>query len=262
MIKTSDVLVVVPAFNEESSLGKVLTDLKLTNFDVLVVSDGSTDSTVLVARSLNVPVIDLTFNLGVGGALRAGFKYAEARGYSAIVQIDADGQHPVRAIDDLLNEANRTKAHMVIGSRFLTQSTTMKVSIERKIMMKFLALSASKAARKKITDSSSGCRIICQPLLGQFARHFSNSYLGDTYGSVISAGRAGYKITEIPVPISSRLHGESTASTRHAISSILKVVGTAILRLHLRIETVQTDLPFEAGTLAAPLPNYNPEANV
>jgi glycosyltransferase involved in cell wall biosynthesis len=102
MLAKSSVLVVIPAFNEEGAIGGVLEKLRETNQTVLVVSDGSTDSTARIAREFGVQLLDLPYNLGVGGALRAGFKYAVAYNYEAVVQIDADGQHPVVAIDQLI----------------------------------------------------------------------------------------------------------------------------------------------------------------
>jgi glycosyltransferase involved in cell wall biosynthesis len=183
-----------------------------------------------------VPVLDLPYNLGVGGALRAGFKYAVATKYKAVVQIDADGQHPVSDIEKLINAANTTDAQMIVGSRFLSSDTTMKVSTNRRFIMKFLARSASKAANTMITDASSGYRLISQPLLGEFARHFSDGYLSDTYGALVSAGRAGYRITEIPVGFASRSHGVSSANNSKAVLSIIKVVGTALLHLHLSVK--------------------------
>jgi glycosyltransferase involved in cell wall biosynthesis len=235
MLAKSSVLVVVPAFNEESAIGAVLEKLRETNQTVLVVSDGSTDSTARIAREFGVQLLDLPYNLGVGGALRAGFKYAVAYNYKAVVQIDADGQHPVIAIDQLIAAANSDQSHMVVGSRFLSSSTTMTISTNRRLIMKLLARSASRATNTEITDATSGYRIISQPLLGEFALRFADGYLGDTYGALISAGRAGYRVSEIPVGLSSRTHGESSANTKQAVSSILKVLGTALLHLHLRI---------------------------
>lgn len=235
MLTKSKVLVIVPAFNEESAISGVLEKLTAANQTVLVVNDGSSDSTADVARRFRVRVLDLPYNLGVGGALRAGFKYAVVNHYQAVVQIDADGQHPVTAIDHLIDAANETQSQMVIGSRFLSPCTTMTISPNRRVIMRFLARSASRATRTQITDASSGYRLIRQPLLGEFAQKFSDGYLGDTYGALITAGRAGYRISEIPVGLTSRTHGESTASTKQAITSILKVVGTAVLHLHLRI---------------------------
>ena len=113
----------------------------------------------------------------------------------------------------------------------------MEVSHMRQIAMRVLSRSATSAAGTKITDSTSGFRLIQQPLLGQFAQHFANNYLGDTYESVISAGRGNYKVIEIAAGLMPREHGESTASTGSAVRFTLKGLGVATLRLHKRLRT-------------------------
>jgi len=188
-----------------------------------------------MGRSIGVDVLEIPVNLGVGGALRAGFRFAVRQGFGAVVQVDADGQHPVEHIQNLINAANSSDAHMVIGSRFLDQGTTMAVESKRRVAMQILSASASRAAKTRITDSTSGFRLIAQPLLGQFAEQFATNFLGDTYEAVISAGRAGYKIVEIPAPLKPRKFGESTASTGSAFGFTLKGLGVAFLGLHKRI---------------------------
>lgn len=235
MITKADVLVMVPALNEEESVGVVLGSLLRHRFDVLLVSDGSTDGTARIGRQAGVPVLELPINLGVGGALRAAFKYAHRNGYRAVVQVDADGQHPPEEIENLIAAANETGAHMVIGSRFIGDGSPMKVSGIRRIAMRVLAGSASAAANNRITDSTSGFRLIRQPLLEQFSLQFANNYLGDTYESVVSAGRAGYRVVEIPAGLRERTHGESSASTGSAVRFTLKGLGVAMLGFHKRL---------------------------
>jgi len=235
MIEASEVLVIVPAFNEAASVSSVLNELVELDFDVLLVSDGSEDRTAQIARETGVVVLELPINLGVGGALRAGFRYASRNGYKAVVQVDGDGQHPASEINNLIESANSTSADMVIGSRFLNDVSTMKITGVRRVAMYILSKSASSAAKTRITDSTSGFRLIKQPLLNEFAQHFANNYLGDTYESVISAGRANYKVVEIPATLRSRINGESTASSASAFRFTLKGLGVAVLRLHHRL---------------------------
>jgi glycosyltransferase involved in cell wall biosynthesis len=238
MLLKSDVLVIVPALNEEESVGRVLVNLQNSNFHALLISDGSLDQTANIGRRLSVKVLELPINLGVGGALRAGFKFAERHGYKAVVQIDADGQHPIDEIENLIQAANEHSAHMVIGSRFLMDEMTMEVSGIRRLAMRVLSQTASSATGTKITDSTSGFRLIQQPLLGQFAEQFANNYLGDTYEAVISAGRGHYRVVEIPARLTPREHGESTASTGSAVRFTLKGLGVATLGLHKRLSHV------------------------
>ena len=235
MLDKSNVLVMVPALNEEASVGQVLADLQNNGFHVLLISDGSRDETANIGRRVGVKVLELPINLGVGGALRAGFKFAVLRGYRAVVQVDADGQHPVEEIENLIRATNEQDAHMVIGSRFLMDEMTMEVSGIRRLAMRVLSRTASSATGTSITDSTSGFRLIQQPLLGEFAQQFANNYLGDTYESVISAGRGNYKVVEIPAGLLPREHGESTASTGSAVKFTLKGLGVAILGLHKRL---------------------------
>ena len=237
----SNVLIMVPAFNEQESVGQVLDQLLQKNFFFLLISDGSSDGTAKLSRARGAKVLELPINLGVGGALRAGFKYAVTHGFKAVVQIDADGQHPIEEIENLITAANEHNAHMVIGSRFLTGEMTMDVSRMRRLAMRVLSRSASAAAGTKITDSTSGFRLISEPLLSEFARQFANNYLGDTYESVISAGRGNYKVIEIPARLAPREHGESTASTGSAVRFTLKGLGVATLGLHKRLTPVESE---------------------
>ena len=231
----ADVLIVVPAFNEEATIGAVVGGLISGGLKVLVVSDGSTDRTASIARGRGAAVLELPLNLGVGGALRAGFRHAVARGYRGVVQIDADGQHPISGIDHLINEHNRTGAHLVLGSRFLSDQSTMDVGLVRRFTMRILSTSASRATGKRITDSTSGFRLICQPLLGAFADSFPTYFLGDTYEALVSAGRAGYSVHEIPAALAPRQAGTSSASPLQAAKFTLKSLSLVVLRIHFPI---------------------------
>lgn len=235
VISKENTLVIVPAFNEAGSISAVLTELKSFSYHVLVVSDGSSDGTSDISRSMGIRVLDLPLNLGVGGALRAGFRFAVKEKYSAIVQIDADGQHPAGEIENLIAAANGNQAQLVIGSRFLSDGTSMKVGIVRRLVMRVLARSSSRATGTNITDTTSGFRIICQPLLTKYAMSFPTNYLGDTYEAVVAAGRSGYKVIEIPAAMRERTSGESTASIAQSVRFTVKGLIVALLRLHRRI---------------------------
>lgn len=234
-ISQENLLVLIPAFNEALNIEVVLRDLLSQGYNTLVINDGSTDDTATRVRSLGVSILDLPFNLGVGGALRAGFQYAERHGFAAIVQIDADGQHPIGHIRNLIDAANSTKAHLVLGSRFLGDFDSMHVGTIRRLTMKLLARSASKATGKAITDPTSGFRIIRNPLLEKFSKSFASNYLGDTYGALIAAGRSGYHIHEVPAPITERLNGVSSSSLLSSMGQTFKVVTVTFLKLYSKI---------------------------
>jgi glycosyltransferase involved in cell wall biosynthesis len=224
LLTKNNVIVVVPALNEAASIADVLRSLKEHGCTTVVISDGSVDATAAIARECGVAVLDLAINLGVGGALRAGFQYACRHGYEAVIQID-----------DLIFAANDLHADMVVGSRFVNGSATMQVNGVRRLTMRVLAWSASRATRSPITDSTSGFRLIRQPLLGKFSHLFASNYLGDTYEALIAAGRAGYVVREIAAPIRERSIGESSSSTMQSFLQTVKVFTVALLQLHTRI---------------------------
>ena len=155
--RSDAILVVIPAWNEEAVLGAVLREIGEVlgrSADVLIISDGSTDSTAQIARRAGVTVLDLPLNLGVGGAMRAGYLYAQRRGYDWVVQLDADGQHDPREIEDLLARARETGADLVIGARFAGKGN-YKVHGPRQWAMKVLSLILSRICRTTLTDTTS-----------------------------------------------------------------------------------------------------------
>ena len=153
-------LLVVPAFEEENSLADVLAEVKreLPSLDILVIDDGSTDHTAAVARKAGALVCSLPFNLGVGGALRTGFRYAMLNGYDSCVQLDADGQHLPSEVPVLLAGLNQG-ADLVIGNRFGNGVSTYTVGIARGVAMSFLRILVRVASGEKIQDTTSGFRI-------------------------------------------------------------------------------------------------------
>ena len=234
-LSKDNVLVIVPAFNEQESISAVLRTLLDNKYQVLVVDDGSLDNTRSIAQEAGVDVLTLPFNLGVGGALRAGFKFAVRHQYRAVVQVDADGQHDASQIVNLIDSANEFGAHLVLGSRFQRSVESMTVPVVRRQVMRLLSALASRATGTTITDATSGFRIIQDPLLSEFAKAFPSYYLGDTYEALMSAGKAGYVVKEIPTVIVNRTHGESSASTLQSIKFIFKSVVVAGLGIHARI---------------------------
>jgi glycosyltransferase involved in cell wall biosynthesis len=234
-LSKDNVLVIVPAFNEQESINAVLMTLLDNDYQVLVVDDGSIDKTRSIAQEAGVNVLTLPFNLGVGGALRAGFKFAVRNEFRAVVQVDADGQHDASQIVSLIDQANESGAHLVLGGRFQRSVESMTVPVVRRQVMRLLSALASRATGTTITDATSGFRLIQDPLLSEFAKDFPSYYLGDTYEALISAGKAGFVVREIPTVIVSRTHGTSSASTRQSIKFIFKSVVVAALGLHTHI---------------------------
>lgn len=233
------VLVVVPAWNESATISSVVAEVRSHGYDVVVVDDGSTDDSAHEAARAGAATVQLPINLGVGGALRCGFRFAVDHGYDAVVQVDADGQHPAPAIETLVQEAAATGAHLVIGSRFATAASGMHVGRLRRAVMSGMARTASRATGTRITDSTSGFRVIREPLLSEFARTFPAHYLGDTYEALVSAGRAGYTVREIPVAMRDRTHGQSSASPLAAVRLTVRALVVAATGLHFPIRPLR-----------------------
>jgi glycosyltransferase involved in cell wall biosynthesis len=225
-------LVIVPAFNEHATIKEVVAQVVALNYEVLVVDDSSTDETADLAASAGASVLRLAVNLGVGGALRAGFRYAIDHGYESVVQIDGDGQHPTHQIADLERAARTFDAHLVIGSRFLSSEATLIPSLTRRLSMWILSKFMTQLAGVPLTDTTSGFRLIQQPLLLRFAEEFPDYYLGDTFEATAIANRTGYRVVEIPAALSPRQFGESSASTFNSILSIIKVLFITLLNVH------------------------------
>lgn len=202
-------LVIVPAWNERETLPGVLTELarELPDADVLVVSDGSTDGTARVAReSGSAMVLDLPLNLGVGGAMRAGYRFAAREGYDVAVQVDADGQHDpadvARVVSALVDEG----ADVMIGSRFAGVGS-YSVRGPRKWAMGVLSPVLSRIAGTRLTDTTSGFRASSRRAIELFADEYPAEYLGDTVESLVIACRAGMTVRQTGVEMRPRAGG-------------------------------------------------------
>ncbi len=240
-------LVIVPAFNEERSVGAVVASTRGLGYDVCVVDDGSTDATATNAHAAGARVLRVPVNLGVGGALRCGFRWALANGYDAAVQVDGDGQHDPHEIDGLLSTMRKTDADMVIGSRFAEGAGAYEVRSVRRFAMSLLARRAARATGTKVIDSTSGFRAIRRPLLDQFAASYPVEYLGDTVEALIEAGRAGAKIVEHPISASPRAHGSSSAGVLASMWYVARVLLAIELMRSRRRVGLSSSLPSTHG---------------
>ena len=228
-------LVLIPALNEQATIREVVLEVMNHGFDVVVINDGSGDKTAEFARAAGATVLNLRVNLGVGGALRCGFRYAVNNGYRSVVQCDADGQHPISHIQKLIDVSNQTSSHLVIGSRFRYEEILMTVPRHRRFAMWLLGVIASRACQTKITDSTSGFRLISEPLLSQFAKNFPSHFLGDTFEANVVAGRSGYKVKEVAAPISNRKAGVSSTGSGRSIILIARSILVVLFNLHFNI---------------------------
>lgn len=205
-LPTQRVLVIMPAWNEEEAVADTVSEVLAADphYDVLVVNDGSTDKTAEVAAAAGATVLNLPFNLGVGGAMRAGFKYARRFGYPQVIQVDADGQHDPRNIAEVL--AGLEHADISIGARFADRGE-YTVSGPRKWAMIVLARVISSVANTKLTDVTSGFRAGNERAISQYLDHYPAEYLGDTIDSLVVALRSGCTVIQVPVEMRPRQGG-------------------------------------------------------
>ena len=205
---THRVLVVIPALNESESIAGVIRAIRAASqaLDVLVVDDGSTDDTARVARAAGATVVSLPYNLGVGGALRTGFRYATRHGYDAVIQADADGQHPAEGIPALMAELDKG-ADLVIGSRFLAGDRHYEVERTRGLAMEILRRSVRILLGQSVADCTSGFRGFSRPMYEHFSRSYPREFLSDTVEALLIAGYGGYVISEVPVRMQHRVAG-------------------------------------------------------
>lgn len=203
--------VIIPAFNEAEALPGTLAELRAVRPDlhVVVVDDGSADHTAAVARRAGVEVLSLPYNLGIGGALRLGFRYAVEQGYERALQFDADGQHDPGEIATILAPLD-AGADLVIGSRFAGRGD-YRVGRSRGVAMRVLRALAMRLAGQRFSDTSSGFRAFSRPMLERFAVEYPIEYL-DSVEALVFACRAGYEVREVPVTMRPRAAG--TASNR------------------------------------------------
>jgi glycosyltransferase involved in cell wall biosynthesis len=245
------VLVVVPAWNEEEAVGETVREIiaALPDADVLVVDDGSRDRTTQAARAAGALVLELPFNLGVGGAMRAGFRYAVRHDYDAAVQVDADGQHDPSEVKDLL--AKLTEADVVIGARF-TEKGDYQVRGPRKWAMKVLAVVLSKLAKTQLTDTTSGFKATGRRALPLFAENYPVEYLGDTIESLVIAIRAGCKVAQVPAHMRPRRAGAPSHSPWKASIYLFRAGFALLLALIRRWDvSVKTATPVASEVTAA-----------
>ncbi|WP_374311198.1 glycosyltransferase family 2 protein [Microbacterium sp.] len=247
MTETPDrVLIIVPAWNEARNVGATVAEIRAASprYDVAVIDDGSTDDTAEVARAAGATVLSLPFNLGVGGAMRTGFTYAQRHGYHRAIQVDADGQHNPADIDRVL--AGLERADISIGARFADVGT-YAVRGPRRWAMVFLASVVSRTAGTRLTDVTSGFRAANERAIAQYVRYYPAEYLGDTLDSLVAACHAGLSVTQVPVAMRPRSSGKPSQGAVGSTMYLLRSVFALSLAIVRRPRFIQAE---EAGTTA------------
>ncbi len=229
-------LIVVPALNEEQSVDQVVRSVRAAVPEgvCLVVDDGSTDRTAEVARAAGARVLSLPFNLGVGGAMRAGFRYARANGFETVVQVDGDGQHDPRDVETLL--AALPEADIVIGARFAGVGD-YDARGPRRWAMRVLARVVSAVARHPLTDVTSGFKAMGPDAVRLFAQTYPAEYLGDTVEALVIAARSGLRIRQRPIAMRPRQAGAPSHHVGRATIYLFRA-GIAVMIALLRPRVV------------------------
>ena len=211
MATTPDVLVIIPALNEQDTVASVVGSVReFLGCDVLVVDDGSNDDTAALALASGAFVVSHPFNLGVGAALRTGFRYAVECGYRAAVQIDADGQHVPASAAALLAPVLDGSGDLVVGSRF---ADGYEVGFVRGRGMRILSRMVSRRIGVRLTDTTSGFRAFSHRTLGIFAESYPSMYLSDTVEALLLAHAEGLRIIELPARMQGRQGGTASAGS-------------------------------------------------
>jgi glycosyltransferase involved in cell wall biosynthesis len=216
-------IAIVPAFNEEGNVGRVIDELRAFDrgLDIVVISDGSIDRTALVAAEHGAHVIRLPFNLGIGGAVQTGFRYAWEEGYDVVVRVDGDGQHDPAQLDRVLEPVLSGDADIVVGSRFAGESG-YRSSATRRVGIRVLAWVVSAIARQRVTDTTSGFQALNRRAIRLFAADYPHDY-PEVEGMVMVI-RHRLRLREVPVSMRARVHGRSSIGSFASVYYMAKVL--------------------------------------
>lgn len=215
-------LVIIPAYNEEESILSTVQDVldHAPGFDYVVINDCSRDSTLRVCRENGLNVIDLPVNLGIGGAIQTGYRYAVERGYDAAVQFDGDGQHDARYLQEMADKLEREKLDMVIGSRFIKNEGFQSTGL-RRFGINFFKHLIKLLYGVTITDATSGMRLCSRRVLEHFAVDYPQDYPEPE--TVAWLLRHGYRVEETPVIMRERKAGTSSINPGKSVYYMIKV---------------------------------------
>ena len=215
-------LAIIPAFNEGASVADVVREIHQAqpDCDVVVVDDGSSDATAVAAREAGATVLQLPFNLGIGGAVQTGYRYAWQNDYEIAIQVDADGQHPPIEIANVIGPIVRGEADMVTGTRFLGTGG-FQSSATRRVGIKLFAGLVSLIIREKVTDTTSGFRAVNRKGIALFSVAYPQDY--PEVETQALAHQHGLRLLEVPVVMRERQAGESSIRLGASVYYVIKV---------------------------------------
>ncbi|MBR3674407.1 MAG: glycosyltransferase family 2 protein [Clostridia bacterium] len=223
-MEKSRILLIIPAYNEEKNIINTVNSIKENkeNYDYIVINDGSKDNTLKVLQDNNINHINLIQNLGIGGAVQTGYKYAYYNGYDIAVQFDGDGQHDVNYVKNICQPIIDGNANICIGSRYLDNSTSkFKSTFMRRLGKNIISIMLRIFIREKVTDPTSGFRAVDKNIIKLFAEDYPTDYPEPE--SLVNLNKARYKIMEVPVSMNERKEGVSSIHAWKSISYMVKV---------------------------------------
>lgn len=223
------ILIIIPAYNEEGNILNVYNTIKKYNeeneqkLDYIVINDGSKDNTLKILKENNINHINLVNNLGIGGAVQTGYKYAYENNYDIAIQFDGDGQHDINYVSTICKPIIEKKADMCIGTRYLDKkSSNFKSTFMRRLGSNMISFFIKICTSKKITDPTSGFRAINKSVIEEFAINYPKDYPEPE--STVALLVNGYKVEEVPVNMNERLEGKSSISFWKPIDYMVKVI--------------------------------------
>jgi glycosyltransferase involved in cell wall biosynthesis len=233
------VVAIVPALNEGDVIGRVVEEIRAADqrIDVVVVDDASSDDTSEVARASGATVLRLPFNVGIGGAVQTGFRFAVAQDYDLAVRLDGDGQHDAREIPKLLGPVERGEVNFVIGSRFAEAGGSYRPPFARRIGIRVFARLVSLLGGQRVTDTTSGFVALDRLGIQLFARDYPHDY--PEVEATLVALRSGLRLTHVQVEMRERETGASSITFVRSLYYIVKVMLALLvssLRRYPRLE--------------------------
>lgn len=227
------VLIIIPAYNEEASIGNVIRAIKSTapEVEIVVINDGSRDTTAQVAQATRLAhVITLPLNVGIGGAMQTGYMYAQQHNYDIAVQMDADGQHDPTYLQHLLRSIQAGESDCMIGSRFI-EKTAYRSSLSRRTGILFFTWLLKLVTKKTFTDPTSGFRAVNRQIIQIFANYYPDDY--PEVETIVLLDRLGFRVKETSVLMHSRETGASSITPLKSVYYMIKV-SLAVLMTLLR----------------------------
>jgi glycosyltransferase involved in cell wall biosynthesis len=228
-------LIIIPAYNEEESIGYVINDIRkhLRDVDIVVVNDGSTDMTAKIAEEHGVEVITIPFNLGIGAAMQTGYIYASRMGYDVAVQFDGDGQHRADQIGALIKPIIEGTTDVVVGSRF-TGESIYNQTFPRLIGVRIFAKVVSLLVGQKLTDTTSGFRAVNREVIKFYSYCYPEDY--PEVEALVLLHKAGFRIAEVPSKMEERYMGKSSITPFQALYYMVKVFLSVFIDMIKRIK--------------------------